>query len=250
MSRINWDTLEDRTYEAGTDRGVLYEFSGNEYISGVPWVGLIEVDCSSSSYEVEKLYSKGIVSALMANSEELEGSIKCYSHPEEVDRYMGISSVGEGIIGIYSTQQDRRFCGFSYRTMFVEPNSTSSSESYKIHLLYNLLFENAGYKYKTINSNNTSDIEQTFEFTSVPEVYDDYNPTSEVIINTKKCEPEFIQALETILYGDAENEPRMPDLDEIASLYGMFTPLPEGSEPYPYEIRYPGNEVYPMTGGE
>ena len=55
MSRLSWGATGERIFEVGTDRGVLYLPD----TPGVPWVGLISVEETSSGDPVEEYYLDG-----------------------------------------------------------------------------------------------------------------------------------------------------------------------------------------------
>ena len=71
MARLEWDSIGNRYFRAGLDRGVLYP--KNE--RGVPWNGLISVDESPSGGAPTPLYMDGVKYFNEADLEEFYASI-------------------------------------------------------------------------------------------------------------------------------------------------------------------------------
>jgi hypothetical protein len=60
----------------------------------------------------------------------------------------------------------------------------------------------------------------SWEFTTTPVQVEGYEPTSYMCIDSTKVDAEKLAALEKIIYGDADTEPRLPLPEEVISTIG------------------------------
>jgi hypothetical protein len=73
--------------------------------------------------------------------------------------------------------------------------------------------------YSTINDSPEA-VTFSWEFTTTPVNVKDHKPTSIVVIDSTKVAKEKMEALEAVLYGTEEAEPRLPLPDEILTILG------------------------------
>lgn len=243
--RIVWDDINSRTYQAGVDRGVLYKYSGGDFVDGVAWNGLTSVNYKSGRSNVTPLYSGDDVKTDFAYGyDEGSGTIKAYTYPEEFDEILGDVAF---VPGIYGRQQDRLHFGLCYRTL-IGDTVNGMEAGYKLHLLYNLYVTDLDDTWNTVND-SPSAYEFSFPFSSVPidVYYDGHDPLSEIVVDSRKISKEFLSELESILYGSDTEPPRMPDPDELIERYYVYGEIPESYEGYPYEILLPKINLYPQA---
>lgn len=205
MPDIVWDRLEDRVFEAGVDRGVLYSPNG----VGVAWNGLISVE-ELASNSTEPVYFDGVKLNDIVIYGDYSATLKAYTYPDE---FLVFSGILEEQLGMYITDQPISTFHLAYRTMI------GSSGDYKLHLLWNLTAIPSTKVYETL-SLDTSPVEFEWTITAVPERIDGYRPTAHVILDSRKIDPLLLEDIETILYGDLEDEERSPT---IPSLKGFIT---------------------------
>ena len=84
-------------------------------------------------------------------------------------------------------------------------------------MIYGALAKPSNMDYKTINDSPEA-IEMSWEVSTTPVSVSGFKPTARLIIDSMKANPEKLAALEAIIYGSEETEPRLPLPDEIASL--------------------------------
>lgn len=255
MSKITWDSMEDRLYETGVDHVVLYTLSGDEYISGIPWNGVTSVDPGKSSGNSNTLYSGGLPSIVTIDTEGTEGKISTFGYPSVPKKanaerrhfdHFGIDELAEGLS---IKTADRTPCGLCYRTMSSSATG-DSKDQYKLHLLYGVVFTGETRRHSTITNSSTEPVEYTFDYTIVGETSDQYGIWyDEIILDSRTCDQQVLAGIETILYGSADEDPRLPYVEEIMDYFTAYLPLPEGYEYYPYEVRFPRSDVYPLSGG-
>lgn len=214
MARIKWDETGKKTYETGTDRGVLYPMKNGAYSEGIGWNGLTGVTLSPSGAESTALYADNIKYLNLISAEELGGTIEAYSYPPEFEQCDGSAEIAKGVtIG----QQNRSPFGFTYRSI-VGNDTASNAYGYKLHIIYNATASPSERAYSTVNDSPEA-ITFSWEFSTTPtEVGGDYKPTASVEIDSTGADPTKLKALEDILYGTESEEPRLPTIQEIITL--------------------------------
>ena len=214
MSKIVWDQTGERLYETGVKRGVLYvQDSGGTYPKGVAWNGLTAVTESPSGAEATPLYADDIKYLNLISTEELGGTIEAYTYPDEFAECDGSASIATGV---YIGQQPRKTFGMCYTTT-VGNDVDSNAHGYKLHLIYGALASPSEKAYSTINDSPEA-ITFSWEFSTTPVNVTGFKPTANIVIDSTKATPEKLAALEKILYGDAEVEPRLPLPNEVAQV--------------------------------
>ena len=214
MSKIVWDQTGERLYETGVKRGVLYvQDSGGTYPKGVAWNGLTAVTESPSGAEATPLYADDIKYLNLISTEELGGTIEAYTYPDEFAECDGSASIATGV---YIGQQPRKTFGMCYTTT-VGNDVDSNAHGYKLHLIYGALASPSEKAYSTINDSPEA-ITFSWEFSTTPVTVTGFKPTANIVIDSTKATPEKLAALEKILYGDAEVEPRLPLPNEVAQV--------------------------------
>ena len=214
MSKIVWDQTGERLYETGVKRGVLYvQDSGGTYPKGVAWNGLTAVTESPSGAEATPLYADDIKYLNLISTEELGGTIEAYTYPDEFAECDGSASIATGV---YIGQQSRKTFGMCYTTT-VGNDVDSNAHGYKLHLIYGALASPSEKAYSTINDSPEA-ITFSWEFSTTPVSVTGFKPTANIVIDSTKATPEKMAALEKILYGDTEVEPRLPLPNEVAQV--------------------------------
>ncbi len=214
MSKLVWDKTGERLYETGVRQGVLYPIqTGGVYTKGVAWNGLTAVTESPSGAEATPLYADDIKYLNLMSTEELGGTIEAYTYPDEFAECDGSASIATGV---YIGQQPRKTFGMSYRTV-VGNDVDNDSYGYKLHLIYGAVAAPSEKAYATINDSPEA-ITFSWEFSTTPVNVSGFKPTANIVIDSTKVDAAKLTALETILYGDAETEPRLPLPDEVATI--------------------------------
>ena len=214
MSKLVWDQTGERLYETGVKQGVLYpQAAGGTYPKGVAWNGLTNVTESPSGAEATPLYADDIKYLNLISTEELGGTIEAYTYPDEFAECDGSASLTEGV---YIGQQPRKTFGFCYRTTLGNDVS-NNNYGYKLHLVYGALASPSEKAYATINDSPEA-ITFSWEFSTTPVNVTGFKPTASITIDSTKVNAEKLAALEAILYGDADNEARLPLPDEVAQI--------------------------------
>ena len=93
-----------------------------------------------------------------------------------------------------------------------------SDFGYKLHLVYGATAQPSEKGYETINESPEA-ITFSWEFTTTPvEINDELKPSASLVIDSTKVDAAKLKALEDVLYGTEENEPRLPLPSEVIQL--------------------------------
>lgn len=214
MSKITWDGVGERVWEAGVDHGVLYrQDETKKYTKGVAWNGLINVTEKPEGAEITKLWADNQNYANLMSAEVFKGGIEAYTYPEEFNECEGQAEV---VPGARLGQQARVPFGMCYRSMVGDDTSPEPS-AYKLHLIWNAMVSPTEKSHNTINENPDA---ETFnwDFDTTPAPVTGYKPAASMEIDSRTLAKDKLAAIEEILYGTDEVEPRLPMPDELIML--------------------------------
>lgn len=209
MTQLVWDTVGERFYETGVDRGVLYLDN-----AGFSWSGLISVQENSSGGDPQPYYVDGYKYVNLASSEEFEATIEAYSAPQEF-------GVCDGTVEIYNglsvTQQRRKSFGLSYRTM-IGNDVDGPDHGYKIHIVYNALAAPSERSNQTIKE-APEPTTLSWAITTTPPRLTALKPSAHFVIDSRRTDPGVLSDLEDILYGTLSTDPDFPTPEELVELF-------------------------------
>jgi hypothetical protein len=190
MPTLVWDKFEDRVYQSGLDRGVLYLPDG----SAVPWNGLVEV-IENYNNESEPVYYDGRKINDLVSLGDFSASMKALTYPEEFVELEGFASMRQGLL--VGDQRPKAF-GLAWRTKV--GSAIDEDEGYKIHLLYNVTAIPQEKTHTTI-SNDPSMEEFEWAIFAVPEEIPGFAPTAHFILDSREVDPWLLEEIEGKLYG-------------------------------------------------
>ena len=189
--RVTWDDV--RPYSQGVKQGVLYP----ENSPGVAWNGLISVtekgdDSPSSLYiDGQKIRNKATLSYF-------SGTISAFTYPDEFEPMIGLVS------GISS--QPKPSFGFCYRN------------NNEIHLVYNALASPSSDQFSSFSEQPSATV-FSWDFTTQPVEIPGGRPSAHLVVLLDYSQPGAISSLEAILYGDADNDPSLPDPATVIDIF-------------------------------
>ena len=140
-------------------------------------------------------------------------TIEAYTYPDEWEECDGSAEIAPGVI---AGQQNRKVFGLSYRTKLGN-DVDGQDHGYKLHLVYGGLASPSERGYQTVND-SPEPINPSWEVTTTPVDVPGFKPTARLIITSTKADPAKLKALEDILYGTEETEPRLPLPEEVIEL--------------------------------
>lgn len=213
--RIEWDKTGERLYETGVDRGVVYPQEAGAYPKGAGWNGLTNVTITPSGAEATPLYANNHKYLNLMSVEECGGSIEAYMYPDEFAECDGAKEL---VPGVKVRQQKRKTFGLCYRTL-IGSDTEGTTHGYKLNLIYGCLAAPSEQANSTVNDNPEAKT-MSWEFSTTPVEVKDCDPTSHLEIDSTTVDADKLKALEDILYGTEDEEPRLPLPDEVATLLG------------------------------
>lgn len=213
MAKMKWDQIGEKFYETGIEQVALFPQSEGAYSKGVAWNGVTAFNLSPSGAEPTSLYANNSKYLTLMSVEELGGTIEAYTYPEEWAECDGSAAV---VPGVYFGQQPRKPFGLAAKSLL--GNDTELTKyGYKLHLIYGGLASPSEQSHATVNDSPEA-ATMSWEFSTTPITVEGYQPTSYICIDSTKVDAEKLAALEAIIYGTEEAEPRLPLPDEIATL--------------------------------
>ncbi len=219
MAKIVWDAVGEHRYETGVDHGVLYQVnSSGNYVDGVAWNGLTNVSESPSGAEAQKQYADNMNYLTLYSAEEFGATVEAFTYPDEFEQNDGSASP---VAGLNIGQQPRKSFGMVYRTK-VGNDIAGDDYGYKLHLLYGCRASPSERGYATINDSPEA-ITFSWELTTTPVQITGYEPSAQLVIDSTKFTTETkarLTALEDVLFGTENVEPRLPLPNEVISMLG------------------------------
>lgn len=206
--RVGWDDPNDRYYQTGVDRGVLYPSGGD----AVAWNGITGVE-ENSNGNSSILYIDGMVYLADVDPGDFEGTLTAFFWPDAFDECAGIPQATEGLY--VDNQKPRRF-SLSYRSL-VGSGTQGDMFGYQIHLVYNAVATIGSRSRKTLSDKPTP-MEFSFGLVCTPVKLPGFRESAHYIIDTRNLTPDAISELEDILYGTDTTAGRMPTPLELFDL--------------------------------
>ena len=216
MSKIVWDAVGEHIFETGVRNGVLYlKNTDGAYDTGIAWNGLTSVSESPEGAEPTDLYADDIKYLSLMSAENFKATIEAYTYPVEFEECDGSATIAKGVV---IGQQSRKPFGLCYRTSI--GNDTDGNEhGYKLHIVYGCQASPSEKQYSTINDSPDA-VTFSWEVNTTPVNVTGKKPAATLTIDSTKADKAKLTALEAILYGSEQAEPRLPLPDEIVTLMG------------------------------
>lgn len=204
---IVWDKVEDRTYETGLDRGVLYLPDG----SAVPWNGLTSV-IESFDKESSPVYYDGMKISDFLVLGDFSAKMTAVTYPDEFVELEGLAPVKQGLF--YADQRPQTF-GLCYRNK-IGSSLEGDEAGYKIHIIYNVTAIPSDKTYASSGA-DPSLVPFEWNLTAVPEEVPGFRPTAHIVIDSRDIDPWLLEDLETMLYGASLAEAVLLPMPELAT---------------------------------
>lgn len=211
--KLEWDKTGERLYETGVEQCALYVQSDDgTYPKGVAWNGVSEIDENPSGAEESAVYADNMKYLSLYSAENMGGNINAYTYPDEFGECIGEAELAKGA---YIGQQTRKAFGLAYKTK-IGNDVKADAYGYKLHLVYGARASVSEKTYNTINDSPEA-MSLSWEYSTTPVNVTGHKPTAILTIDSTKCDPTKLAALETILYGSENAEARLPLPDEVAT---------------------------------
>lgn len=222
---LTWGKPNERYYEHGLDRGVLY-IDGKS----IPWNGLVSFDEGGEQGSATILYRDGIIYLADMDASDFSAQMTTIYFPRLFSKAIGIPEVADGFH--VDNQKPQRF-GLSYRSL-VGSGGVDDQFGYQIHLVYNCMASVAPRQRRTLGSENAP-VEFNFNIQCTPVVLPGFRPSAHYIIDTRRMTADKVSQLEDMIYGDGASVPgALPNVEDVFNLlnYGdamVFTVHPNNT---------------------
>lgn len=223
MARIIWDRPQDRRFESGIDRGVLYPRTGR----GVAWNGLISVVEKPSGGEPKPYYIDGVKYMNESVAEEYAATISAFTYPDAFLRCEGLQVSDPGL---YIGQQPKESFGLTYRT-FVGDSLNGYDHGYKIHLVYNAMVAPSDKLRETL-SEDPEATNFSWPITTTPIHISGFRRSAYLTIDSNKTQKQLLGIIEDRLYGSDGQNPYLPPPQELIDLFEIYQTSGYGVGPY------------------
>lgn len=202
MTKLVWDKIEDRIFEAGIDHGVLYPLAG----SGVAWNGIVSIS-EKTSREIKSYFLDGIKFLDHYVLGTYSAKLQAFTYPKELDEILGMR---EFIPGVRVHDQPVGMFHLCYRTLIGDPLD-GLDLGYKLHLIYNLTANPSDSAFNSLADQMSAN---TFEWdiSGVQTSMWGIRPTNHLSFDSRHTAPAILANLEAKLYGTATTNPSMPNL--------------------------------------
>lgn len=211
--KLEWDKTGERLYETGVEQCALYVQSDEgTYPKGVAWNGISEIDENPSGAEESAVFADNMKYLSLYSAENMGGNINAYMYPDEFGECIGETEL---VKGAYIGQQTRKAFGLAYKTK-IGNDVKADAYGYKLHLVYGARASVSEKTYNTINDSPEA-MSLSWEYSTTPVNVTGHKPTAILTIDSTKCDPTKLAALETILYGSENADARLPLPDEVAT---------------------------------
>lgn len=215
MSKMVWDQIGERRYETGIQEVALYQQSAGAYPAGVAWNGVTALNLAPGGAEPTPLFANNRKYLTLMSVETLGGTIEAYTYPDEWAECDGSATAAPGV---FIGQQTRKAFGLVGKTM-IGNDTDLTAYGYKLHIIYGGLASPSEQTNSTINDNPEAKT-MSWSFETTPVSVTGYESTSYICIDSTQVNEENLKALEAILYGTEEAEPRLPLPDEVLNTLG------------------------------
>ena len=199
---LQWDVDEERTYETGVSRGVLYPYDteNKKYGNGVVWNGLTQVQETPSGAEANAQYADDIKYLNLYSLEELGATIEAFTYP---DAFMECDGSASLVDGVYAGQQGRKKFALCYTTRI--GTEADEEAGYKLHILYGCKASPSERAYATVNDSPEA-ITFSWEVNTTPVAVKNHKDTSLVTIDSTVVAEAKLKAIEEKLFGKPAQE--------------------------------------------
>ncbi len=148
---------------------------------------------------------------------DFSATLKAIWYPDEFMAYEGVQESDNGLL---VTAQVPKLFGLSWRTRV--GNDVNALFGYKIHVVVNITAVPTQKSHSTL-SNSASMSEFEWNLTAIPARIPGFRPTAHLIFDTSKSQPEFVTALEAMLYGDETDSAYLPSLGALVNTANSWT---------------------------
>lgn len=212
--KMVWDQTGERLYSTGVEQGAIYvQGTDGTYGAGEAWNGLTNVTESPTGAEVTALWANNHKYGELVSAEEFAGSMEAYMYPDGFKACNGEATIVKGFtVG----QQARLPFGMAYKSL-IGNDVVGTDYGYELNIVYGARVTPSEKAHNTVNDSPEAGT-MSWEFTTTPVDIPGFKPSAKLTFNSTEVDKEKLAALEAILYGSKDTEPRLPLPEEIITL--------------------------------
>lgn len=207
MPKLVWDQIGERYYQTGVQKGVLYLEDGRF----VTWNGLTSIS-EGGGEDPTAVYFDGHKVSNLSSPSDYSGTVTAITFPEELYDLQGFGVISSGV---YIGEQQPEPCNMSYQTLV--GSDLNGDLGYKIHILYNVTFTPTGAEFGSIGE-STEITEFTWTLSTVPEDVEGFQPTSHIVLDSRRVNSTLLAEIELLLYGGETANPTFPSFAELMDI--------------------------------
>lgn len=199
MSLITFDNAGEKKFEAGVDHCVLYPQQNGAYPQGVAWNGITGITESPEGGDAQDFYADNIKYGSLRGAENFNGTIECYTYPDE---WKGCDGRADLATGVSFGQQSRKIFGLSYRTL-IGSDAMELGAGYILHLVYGCTASPSSKTRSTVNESPEAGT-MSYEFKTTPvnvSKVANAKATSHIEIDSTKVSAAALAKIEAAIYG-------------------------------------------------
>ena len=212
--KLVWDQTGERLYTTGVEQAAIYvQGATGEYGAGEAWNGLTNVTEKPTCAEVTALWANDHKYGELVSAEEFAGSMEAYMYPDGFKQCNGEATIVKGFtVG----QQARMPFGMAYKNL-IGNDVVGTDYGYELNIVYGARVTPSEKAHNTVNDSPEA-ATMSWEFTTTPVNIPGFKPSAKLTFNSAEVDAEKLAALEAILYGSEDTEPRLPLPEEIITL--------------------------------
>jgi hypothetical protein len=213
---LAWDGSGDKVYESGVDHGVLYPQNSESglYDDGFAWNGIYAVNEKPTGASPNPQYADNIKYLNLRSAEVFGGTLEAFTFPDAFAACDGSATPSPGVtVG----GQGRQTFGLSYRTK-IGDDVGGEDAGFKLHLVYGATASPTEKDYNTVNDSPAA-ATFSWDFDCIPVPVSGLKPTSLLVIDSTKVDPDSLTDLTTLLYGTSDTAPSLPMPDDVIALF-------------------------------
>lgn len=222
MSKLVWDEVGKRLFEAGVEDVAIFPMTGNTYGAGVAWTGITAFNVQPQGGEANKYYADDIHYITVYSAETADFTIEAYTYPDEFKACNGEASLVNGVV---IGQQTRKAFGAAFVNL-VGNDTELQDHGKKLTLVYGCRVSPSEKGHATINENlEPATMSWSGTTTPVKVTYDDESYTTATVeVDSTVVGKDAFDAVYDAVYGtdgsgsSQGTSPKFLTPDEVADI--------------------------------
>lgn len=213
MSKLNWDAIGERKFEAGVEDVAIFPMTGNTYGAGVAWNGITAFNIQPQGGEANKYYADDIHYITVYSAETTDFTVEAYTYPDEFKACNGEASLVKGVV---IGQQTRKAFGAAFVNL-IGNDTELQDHGKKLTLVYGCRVSPSEKPHGTINENLEPGT-MSWSGTTTPIKVEGHKATATCEIDSTQVGDEAFQAVYDYVYGSESADPTFPTPEKVAEI--------------------------------